>query len=111
MLVAYNALLHFLGGSAGDLPRCLEAYRGMAQGPRPDAVTYNTLIAAASGSGNVHVAMQVFSDMVDAGGWEMGWAGVEVGSWWWCCVMLCSWWCCSCGKKAGELLTNPARLA
>ena len=68
MLVAYNALLHFLG-SLGELQRSLGVYRGMARvGPRPDVVTYNTLIAAAAGGGNVKVAMQVFSDMVDAGG-------------------------------------------
>ena len=68
MLVAYNALLHFLG-SLGELQRSLGVYRGMARvGPRPDVVTYNTLIAAAAGGGNVRVAMQVFSDMVDAGG-------------------------------------------
>jgi pentatricopeptide repeat protein len=95
MLVAYNALLHFLG-SLGELQRSLGVYRGMARvGPRPDVVTYNTLIAAAAGGGNVRVAMQVFSDMVDAGG---------------CCSAICwaavmvFWLICACDSAAA-----PAR--
>lgn len=48
-----------------DLP----CQQGMvAGGPWPDVVSYNTLIAAAAGSGNVRMAMRMFSDMVDAGG-------------------------------------------
>ena len=68
MLVAYNALLHFLG-STGALQRSLSVYRGMRRhGPRPDVVTYNTLMAgAAAGGGNVRTALRIFSDMVDAG--------------------------------------------
>ncbi|PSC72603.1 pentatricopeptide repeat-containing mitochondrial isoform B [Micractinium conductrix] len=67
MLVAYNALLHFLG-STGALQRSLSVYRGMRRhGPRPDVVTYNTLMAgAAAGGGNVRTALRIFSDMVDA---------------------------------------------
>ena len=95
MLVAYNALLHFLG-SLGELQRSLGVYRGMARvGPRPDVVTYNTLIAAAAGGGNVRVAMQVFSDMVDAGG---------------CCAvvgMLCMLRAC-CVHAAGCVLLGAA---
>lgn len=51
----------------------LFASQGMVVGgPWPDVVSYNTLIAAAAGGGNVRVAMRIFSDMVDAGG-RAGW--------------------------------------
>ncbi len=67
MLVAYNALLHFLG-SIGKLQRTLAFYSSMRRrGPTPDVVTYNTLISSTAARGNVRDAMLFFSDMVDAG--------------------------------------------
>ncbi|KAL4857943.1 Protein Rf1 [Chlorella vulgaris] len=66
MLVAYNALLHFLG-SIGKLQRTLAFYSSMRRrGPTPDVVTYNTLISSTAARGNVRDAMLFFSDMVDA---------------------------------------------
>lgn len=67
MLVAYNALLHFVRGS-GRLEESLAVFEDMRrEGPLPDTVTYNTVIAAAGCAGDAEAALNLFLEMRDAG--------------------------------------------
>jgi pentatricopeptide repeat protein len=62
-LVAYNALMHFIG-EAGQLEEALVVLEDMKrEGPLPDVVTYNTAIAACGRAGDSVTALHLFREM------------------------------------------------
>ena len=66
-LWAYNSLLHFVGAD-GRLDEALGIFESMKRdGPLPDMITFNTVIAAAAQCGDRQVAVDLFREMTKAG--------------------------------------------
>lgn len=67
VLWAYNSLLNFVGAE-GRLDEALAVFEGMKrEGPLPDAITFNTIIAAAGRAQDSQTAVNLFREMSNSG--------------------------------------------
>jgi pentatricopeptide repeat protein len=68
MLAAFNAAVTFYGRMGRPRQAWAVFDRMNAVGPKPDVVTFNTLIAVAAQQGNITDALVLFSQLQHAGG-------------------------------------------